>query len=78
MSSNDQRPYHHGDLRRSLIQAGSKMIEEKGLAIPVVVGGSVITKKDEESLKKLGVAAAFGPNSTPAEIIEAIKGMPAA
>jgi len=27
-----QRPYHHGDLRRSLIQSGSKMIEEKGLA----------------------------------------------
>lgn len=32
MSTNHQRPYHHGDLRRSLIQAGSKLIEEKGLA----------------------------------------------
>lgn len=32
VSTNGQRPYHHGDLRRSLIQAGSKMIEEKGLA----------------------------------------------
>ena len=32
VSTNGQRPYHHGDLRRSLILAGSKMIEEKGLA----------------------------------------------
>lgn len=32
MSTNGQRPYHHGDLRRSLIQCASKMIEEKGLA----------------------------------------------
>ena len=32
MPTKNQRPYHHGDLRRSLIQAGSKLIEEKGLA----------------------------------------------
>ena len=32
MSTDRQRPYHHGDLRRSLILAGSKMIEEKGIA----------------------------------------------
>jgi AcrR family transcriptional regulator len=31
LAANDQKPYHHGDLRRSLIQAGSKTIEEKGL-----------------------------------------------
>ena len=31
MPANNQRPYHHGDLRRSLIRAGTKMIEEKGL-----------------------------------------------
>jgi len=29
--ANNQRPYHHGDLRRSLIRAGTKMIEKKGL-----------------------------------------------
>jgi AcrR family transcriptional regulator len=29
---NGRRPYHHGDLRRSLIQAGSTLIEEKGLS----------------------------------------------
>ena len=32
LPTHSQRPYHHGDLRRSLIQAGSKIIEEKGLA----------------------------------------------
>ena len=32
LPTHGQRPYHHGDLRRSLIQAGSKIIEEKGLA----------------------------------------------
>jgi AcrR family transcriptional regulator len=31
VSANNQRPYHHGDLRRSLIRAGTKKIEEKGL-----------------------------------------------
>ena len=32
MPTDGQRPYHHGDLRRSLIQAGVKMIEKRGLA----------------------------------------------
>lgn len=31
MPANGRKPYHHGDLRRHLIRAGSKMIEEKGL-----------------------------------------------
>ena len=38
--------------------------------IPVVIGGSVITDSDKRSLT--GVAAAFGPTATPAEIIETI------
>ncbi len=32
MPTTGQRPYHHGNLRQSLITAGSKIIEEKGLA----------------------------------------------
>lgn len=32
MSTKGKGPYHHGDLRSSLILAGSRMIEEKGLA----------------------------------------------
>ena len=39
--------------------------------IPVVIGGSVITDTDKRSLT--GVAAAFGPTATPAEIIETIR-----
>ena len=32
MATHDQRPYHHGDLRRALIQAGSQMIEDRGIS----------------------------------------------
>jgi len=32
LPTNGPRPYHHGDLRRSLIQAGAILIEKKGLA----------------------------------------------
>ncbi len=32
MAIHDQRSYHHGDLRRALIQAGTQMIEDRGLA----------------------------------------------
>jgi methylmalonyl-CoA mutase cobalamin-binding subunit len=39
--------------------------------IPVVIGGSVITDTDKRSLT--GVAAAFGPTATPAEIIATIR-----
>ncbi len=42
-------------------------------AIPVVVGGSVITEADKRSLT--GVAAAFGPTATPEQIIETIAGL---
>jgi methylmalonyl-CoA mutase C-terminal domain/subunit len=47
-------------------------IEDKGLEIPVVVGGSVITPSDATKIKEMGVAAAFGPSSTKAEIVETI------
>jgi len=44
--------------------------------IPVVIGGSVITDADKRSLT--GVAAAFGPTATPAEIIETIRNLASA
>jgi methylmalonyl-CoA mutase, C-terminal domain len=43
--------------------------------IPVVVGGSVITPKDETELKKMGVAAVFGSGSTKDEMVERIRGV---
>jgi methylmalonyl-CoA mutase, C-terminal domain len=40
--------------------------------IPVVVGGSVITPKDEVTLKEMGVAAVFGSGSTKEEMVNSI------
>jgi methylmalonyl-CoA mutase C-terminal domain/subunit len=49
------------------------LLKKENLNIPVMVGGSVITPKDCESLIKMGVAAAFGPAATSEEMIECIK-----
>lgn len=48
-------------------------LKQKGLAIPLVVGGSVITPGDRQKLKKMGVAAVFGPSATREEIIDGIR-----
>ena len=55
------------------LTARLKQLEEP---IPVVIGGSVITDTDKRSLT--GVAAAFGPTATPAEIIETIRNLASA
>ena len=49
------------------------LMEKKALAIPVIVGGSVITPGDSEKLKDMGVSAAFGPSSGREDIIDTIK-----
>ena len=43
--------------------------------IPVVVGGSVITPKDDATLKQMGVAAVFGPGSTRQEMVDSIRAL---
>ena len=48
------------------------MLKEKGMDVPVVVGGSVITPGDTKEVKGLGVAEAFGPSSTDDEIVAGI------
>ena len=48
------------------------LLKEKGLDVPVVVGGSIITPGDTKEMEALGVAAAFGPSSTEDEVIEVI------
>ena len=48
------------------------LLKVKGLDIPVVVGGSIITPGDTKEMEALGVAAAFGPSSTEDEVIEGI------
>jgi methylmalonyl-CoA mutase C-terminal domain/subunit len=49
-----------------------RMLKENHLETPVVIGGSVITRKDEQKVVSQGVAAAFGPNSTDEEIFSRI------
>jgi len=52
-----------------------KLLKEKNLEIPVIVGGSVITPGDTKTLLKKGIAAAFGPSVTNREIIQTIRSM---
>ena len=49
------------------------LLNEKGLDVPIVIGGSVITPSDGVKLKEMGVAESFGPSVSEDEIIEAIK-----
>lgn len=50
-----------------------RLLRERALQVPVVVGGSVITAADRRLLREKGVAAVFGPTATAEEIIEGIK-----
>jgi methylmalonyl-CoA mutase C-terminal domain/subunit len=40
--------------------------------VPIVVGGSVITPQDEVTLRNRGVAACFGPATSPQEIVTGV------
>ncbi|MBI2161098.1 MAG: cobalamin B12-binding domain-containing protein [Candidatus Rokubacteria bacterium] len=44
------------------------LLRARGLAIPVVLGGSVLTAADARALEAKGVAAAFGPTSAVEDI----------
>ncbi|MFO7963763.1 MAG: cobalamin-dependent protein [Desulfobacterales bacterium] len=48
-------------------------INRHDAGIPVIVGGSVITPKDEAELKKMGVAAVFGSGSVKDEVVASIQ-----
>ncbi|MEW6442467.1 MAG: cobalamin-dependent protein [bacterium] len=49
------------------------LLRRQSLAVPVVVGGSVITPGDRQKLTEMGVAAAFGPGALEKEIVETIR-----
>ena len=49
-----------------------KLLKEKDLQIPVILGGSVITPGDTKTLLKKGIAAAFGPSAKADDIIETV------
>jgi methylmalonyl-CoA mutase C-terminal domain/subunit len=49
------------------------LMKAQQLAIPIVVGGSVITLGDAKKLKEMGIAAVLGPGALEKDIIESIK-----
>lgn len=48
-------------------------LNDRGLRLPVVVGGSVLSQTDREEVLAKGVAAAFGPGTDPDEIVAQIR-----
>jgi len=48
------------------------LLDKKQVAIPLIVGGSIITRADEGGLKKMGIAAVFGPSATQQRIVDSI------
>ena len=50
-----------------------ELIRERGLDVPVVVGGSVLSGEDEKAIRSKGVAATFGPGSDAKEIVDQIR-----
>lgn len=49
-----------------------KELHKHNKNIPVILGGSVITRQDEPMLKEKGVSGIFGASSRPADIISAV------
>lgn len=49
------------------------LLKEKGLDIPVIIGGSVITPGDADTVKDFGVAETFGPSARNEDIVAAVK-----
>ena len=50
-------------------------LKNEGLDVPVIAGGSVITPKDGDKLRSLGVAAVFGPGSKPESMVEGVRAL---
>jgi methylmalonyl-CoA mutase C-terminal domain/subunit len=54
------------------------LLRERGLDVPIVVGGSVVTTEDAQALLGRGVAAAFGPTATREAIVATVARLAAA
>ena len=52
-----------------------ELLKSRDLDIPVVVGGSVLSQDDENSVQAKGVAATFGPGSDADEIVQQIRSL---
>ena len=51
------------------------LLEQNDLDIPVVLGGSVITKEDGEAMLEKGVAAVFGSGSAVTDMVEVVRSL---
>jgi methylmalonyl-CoA mutase C-terminal domain/subunit len=51
------------------------MMEEKGLNDVHLIGGGIISDKDAQELKKMGVKEIFGPGTDTNDIVRFIKGL---
>ncbi|MGC8606883.1 MAG: cobalamin B12-binding domain-containing protein [Vulcanisaeta sp.] len=49
-----------------------RIMKEKGVSIPVLVGG-IIPPEDKEALLKMGIAGVYGPGTPLKEIIDIVK-----
>jgi methylmalonyl-CoA mutase C-terminal domain/subunit len=52
-----------------------ELLKARDLDIPVVVGGSVLCRDDEDEIQAKGVAATFGPGSDAGEIAQRIRSL---
>jgi len=52
-----------------------KMMKDKKINVPVIVGGSVITPGDKARLLEMGVAAAFPSGARNEEIIDTVRNL---
>jgi methylmalonyl-CoA mutase C-terminal domain/subunit len=50
-----------------------ELLAQAGAAIPVVVGGSILSPADEEELTRLGAAATFGPACAPDAVVAKVR-----
>lgn len=61
-----------------LVPALLEELRARGSDIPVVIGGSVITPEDGESMRRSGVAAVFTKSTGSDDIIECVRALCAA
>ncbi len=54
-----------------------ELLENHELDIPVVVGGSVLSREDKNEVQAKGVAATFGPGADAGEIVQRIRSLAA-
>ncbi len=52
-----------------------ELLKSRELDIPVVVGGSVLSRDDKNEIQAKGVAATFGPGSDAGEIVQKIRSL---